>query len=427
MKQLLFLLCCLEVLFSTWLIGTLGPYASALLLFGISLGIPFLYLRLSSEPASQPTIERWRIPPMAAKVIQWVLFLVISYILFAKLKHLWWYFQKYGDPVSSSDVIPQIQALVTRFLAGEQPYYTIHFKEYDLFPTYLPMQWMPYILTELAHKDYRWVPAIALWGASLYYFLNNRTRGAASVWQLLVPVWPLVVWYVFMIHDNKVYVYTVEGLIAAYYFFVAQRIHKPNVLMLAVGISLCLLSRYSIVFWVPLCMALYFVAGRRREAFFICAIAALFFVAFYWYPFLRKDSSIFMSGYAYHTRAALGEWLRDLQVFDGGVYLRNGMGFTCFAFALLPGDPAQILATYKVIHLAACGLTVAGLFWFYVRRRAVYALPDFLLFSFKVYLTVFYTFIQIPYKYLFFVPVIVSAVLLGRVWTAKQSERIPGV
>src|SRR5436190_1630885 len=106
MKQLLFFLCCCEVLFSTWLINTLGPYVSSLLVFSISIGIAFLYLKISAQPAlATPPGEPWKISPRVATIIQWVFFIVLSYIIFAKLKHLWWYFQKYGDPISGSDVI----------------------------------------------------------------------------------------------------------------------------------------------------------------------------------------------------------------------------------------------------------------------------------------------------------------------------------
>ncbi len=143
---------------------------------------------------------------------------------------------------------------------------------------------------------------------------------------------------------------------------------------------------------------------------------------FYWLPFLRRDGMVFMNGYAYHTKAAYNEWMRDLKVFGGQVYLYNGLGFTCFAMKWLPGNAGHQLMLYKNIHIIACVLTVTGLGWYYIRKRAVYELHTFLLFSFKVYLTVFYTFIQIPYKYLFFVPVVVSAALLGRVFREDSTE-----
>jgi hypothetical protein len=215
------------------------------------------------------------------------------------------------------------------------------------------------------------------------------------------------------VHDNEIFIFGVEGLLAGYYLFVAESISKRSIIPLAIGISLCLLSRYSIIFWVPLCVLLCFVAANRKNALIICLTVLLFFVAFYWFPFLRKDASIFMKGYAYHTNAAYYEWLRDLNVYGGKVYLFNGLGFTAYAMKFVSGDLHFKLAFYKTLHLSLCILTVSGLGWYYIRSRQRYPLRVFLLFSFKVYLAVFYAFIQIPYKYLYFVPIIVSASLLG--------------
>jgi hypothetical protein len=421
MKHLFVLLCCLEVLFATYLTGLFGPFVSPIVFFGLATGIGFLYLKIVSTPAIAPVTGTTQIvSPRLLAGIQWVLFLACSFVIFSKLRHFWWYFETYGDPKSSSDVVPQIRALVQRFLQGAQPYFTIHFREYDLFPTYLPFQWFPYILTEWLQLDYRLVPAGALWLVALYYFITRRSLFSDPVWALLIPVWPLLVWGVFMMQDNNMFVFTVEGLVAAYYFMVAESLNRKKYYLLAISIAVCLLSRYSIIFWVPMCVLLLFVTGERKNALIICGTAALFFVVCYWFPFLRRDPAIFMNGYAYHTNAALGEWMRDLKVFGGQVYLYNGLGFSSYALKWLPGDEATILQTYKTIHLTACGVTVAGLGGYYLMNRKKYTLNHYLLFSLKVYLTVFYSFLQIPYKYLIIVPVFVSVAMLGGIWPAKS-------
>ncbi|GAA4465901.1 hypothetical protein GCM10023093_18900 [Nemorincola caseinilytica] len=414
MRQLLFLFCVLEVLFVTWLIGTLGPYASPLVLFGLSIGIAILFLKIATNAGEVRPAPKVLLPPRVLVIVQWVLFFALSYHIFASLKHIWWYEITYHEGRNGgSDVIPQITALVQRFLRGEQPYYAIQFAEYTLYPTYLPLQWLPYIPLELAHKDYRWVPTFAMWGAGLWFFLRNRKTGAGLLWDLLVPIWPLVLWAVFIPHDNRMFLFSVEGLIAAYYFFVAESLRWQRVWAIALSVAVCLLSRYSIVFWVPLCLLLHFVAGKRRDVLIIAITAIVFFVMLYWLPFLRRDASIFINGYTYHTNAARDEWLRDMATHQGQVYLNNGLGFTSFAIRLLPGDVGHALLLYKNVHIAMCILTVLVLALVYMRRTHSYPLYPYLLFSFKVYLAVFYAFIQIPYKYLFFVPVVVSVALLG--------------
>lgn len=414
MKRLLFLLCCLELLFATYLINTLGPYVSSLLLLGISLGIGIVYLKIASQPIVRPEGKLIELSPKVLNILQWVVFALLTYYIFAKLKHLWWYEITYPNPAhGSSDVIPQITTLVQRFLHGEQPYYDIQFPEYTLYPTYLPLQWLPYIPLELAHKDYRWVPTFAMWLACLYYFITHRKSIGNTLWDLAVPYWPIIVWTIFVFHDNLAFVYSVEGLIAAYYFFLAEGIKRRNTVFLAIAVSVCLLSRYSVIFWVPLCLALHFIAGNRKQALIIGGTSLVLFVLIYWYPFLRKDPHIFINGYNYHTKAALLEWMHDLEKNNGSANLFNGLGLTPFAFKFLPGNEAHILTLYKVVHLVACSLCVLILGFLYYRNRGKYSLHVFLLFSFKVYLTIFYVFIQIPYKYLFLVPYFVSVCLLG--------------
>lgn len=414
MKQLLLLLCCLEVLFVTYLINTLGPYVSPILLIGLSGGICYLYLRLSANPqpvAPAPTFA-WLSPKMIS-VLQILGFLVLSYLIFAKLKFLWWYTLTYGDPEGRSDIIPQITMLVQRFLSGEMPYQIIHFSDYDLFPTYMPLQWLPYMLTEWVGKDYRWVPTFAMWFACLYYFLNNRKVRYTSIWEVIVPLWPMMVWLLVILHHNRMFVYTVEGLIAGYYLFVSESVAKKSIWPLAIGIAVCLMSRYSIVLWVPLCVFLLFISGNKKSALIVCLTAVAFFVFLYWLPFLSRDANIYMSGYNYHTKAAYYEWVRDMDVYGGDVYLFNGLGFSSFAMKLIPGDIAHKIQVYKIVHLSMCLLTVAALAWYYVRNKTKYELRTFMLFSLKVYLVVFYAFIQIPYKYLYFIPILVTASLLG--------------
>ena len=411
MKLLLALLCVIELLLGTYFSGVAGPYLSPLLFLGTSIAIAFLYLRLAARP-QWVSLSIIKVPAIAITAAQWALFAGISYLVISKLKFLWWYHLMYHYPEGSSDIIPQIQTLAQRFLAGEQPYHGIQFTGYVLYPTYMPFQWLPYIPLELLHKDYRWLPAIAMLGASFYYFISKRKMEGNILLQLLVPVWPMLVWCVSILYDNNTFIFTVEGLIAAYYLFVAESIGKKNLLPLAIGIGLCLFSRYSIVFWVPLCLSLFYIAGEKKKAFLLAGTALLFFVVSYWWPFLRHDANIFINGYNYHTQAALDEWVRD-KANNGHNYLNNGLGFTSYAVSWFPGDLEHQLAIYKNVLFGICLLTVALLGFYYYRARNRYSLQTYMLFSFKIYIAVFYAFIQIPYRYLYLTPLVVSAALLG--------------
>lgn len=423
MRILLLLLCIFEVMLVTWLRNFAGPYISPLLFLLTSCSIAFVYLRLSTGSAIPA--QSFRIPKNILIVLQLIPFLILSYLVFKTNKTIWWWHATIDKGVDKSDIIPQITSLVKRFLAHEQPYYPIQYPDYTLFPTYLPFQWMPYIITEVLHKDYRWIPVVFLWLASLYFFIKNRSFKESATplaLQILLPVWPLIAWYAIVMYDNDMFKLTVEGLIAAYYLFVVVNIGGKWIWPLAIGIAVCLLSRYSIIFWVPLCVGCYYIAGKKKEAAVIVSVFIVLFIACYWFPFLRKDPGIFMKGYEYHTKAAYGEWRNDLQNLHGKFYMYNGFGFTSWALALIPGDLGQVLWVYQKIHLILCLTTVAGLFYYYQKKKGVYDLNTFLLFSFKLYLAIFYAFIQIPYKYLYLVPAIVTSALLVPVFRKDATQ-----
>jgi hypothetical protein len=425
MLLLLLILSLLEIFLVTSLQNFAGPYLSPLLLLIVSLSISFLYLRIRniSDNGIQENNERTK---NVTKILQIVIFCLSSWLIYLHLVKLF-VSNPILDKTFNSDIIPQIKFLVKRYLHGEQPYYTIKFNNYELYPTYLPFQWAPYLLAEWLQTDYRWIPSFAFWFVSLYFFIKNTLieRGNKNlILQLIIPIWPLIVWGLFIKNDNDLVIYSVEALIAAFYLFVSESIFQKYIFQLAIGIAICLFSRYSLIFWAPLCISSYFIKGEKKKALIVIFTLALFFIIFYWFPFLRKDPLIFLKGYAYHTNAAYYEWQGDIEHHAGAVYLFNGLGFTAWAMKLIPGSLYHILNTYRFIHILLCVLIIITLLFYLIRMRRTINLQVFLLFSFKIYLSVFYAFIQIPYKYLYIVPVIVSASLLIDALNKKNNYSI---
>ena len=426
MRYFLMALCLLEVLLITWFRNIAGPFISPLLLLDTSMAVGLLYFLIQLQDKEIKTTvpkKEAAINPHNIVIAQVAAFIIISSLVLLRLYFVF-HSVYHGNEDNHSDIIPQIVYFVNRFNAGLQPYYTIHFPGYDLFPTYLPLQWMPYLIAEWTHMDYRWIPALFLWLASLYFFIRNYKLSDPStptVIKIFLPTWPLIVWLILVKHNSDMFRFTVEALVAAYYLVVATSIGQRRTMPLAMGIAACLLSRYSIIFWVPLCIACYLLAGEKKKAVVIVLTCLAFFGVFYWWPFLRKEPSVFLAGYQYHSIAAVREWTRDMAVSDGKVYIYNGLGFTSWAIKFGHGSLEQVVATYQRVHLAACSITIISLLAYYIRKRRIIPTDAFLLFSFKVYLAIFYAFIQIPYKYLFFVPLIVSSALVAGVWKMNDT------
>lgn len=151
----------------------------------------------------------------------------------------------------------------------------------------------------------------------------------------------------------------------------------------------------------------------------MCGIIVLIILVTYVLPFLSHDAQIFIKGYNYYTDAAIGEWKNGDQ--NKFWHLGNGLGFTKWMFALGNSLPLEKkLFLYQKIHIAACILSVLVLMMIYLSKK--HPAKSFLLFSLKVYLAVFYAFIQVPYKYLFIVPVVVSSVLLLYTFSQQRLE-----
>ncbi len=299
---------------------------------------------------------------------------------------------------AGSDVIPTIEVAVNRLLHGETVYATIDKWGYDLPLTYLPMQWLPYMPAELLHFDYRWIAAIIF--AIAAFVVVGRSSRVAPRHGLAAALLILYLGWMLLEHDTGILSMTVELMVAGYYMLLIAGISGRNPWLRGAAIAVCLLSRYSVVLWLPLWAAIEFFAVDRKDFFRSCAAILLIVVGIYVVPFLSNDWGAFYRGYQYYDRAALGEWNN---LGDNGVpyQLNNGLGFARLFYQKLAGYtvPDRIRSLQKV-HLVVClGSTlIMGIGYWLLRSRIHPRI--FLLASFKIYLSLFLAFIQVPYPYL---------------------------
>ncbi|MDX2001483.1 MAG: hypothetical protein SFW35_03575 [Chitinophagales bacterium] len=319
-------------------------------------------------------------------------------------------FTDYAIDAKYSDIIPQIQTMVSRLLHGQLPYQIIHFQNYDLFPTYQPLQWLPFTLAEWGHFDYRWI-ALAIWLLAVGVFVWKAVKiGHPMVY--LQTALPFLFFIFIKAKEPTLFAWTMEIMIAGYYLLLALSISSRSIYIIAGGIILCLLSRYSLVFWLPLYFLVLLFSWNRQRTLMAAGLVLIGVLLIYVLPFLSQDAGIFIKGYQYHTGAALGEW----QHYDGGTkphHLFQGIGFACYFFDFAPGNLEQKLSLLKMVHLALSGSVVILLGLLYFFKLRTYLEPRrFLLASLNIYLVVFYSFIQIPYQYLMIVPLFASLPLL---------------
>lgn len=315
--------------------------------------------------------------------------------------------QHIPESVELSDVVPQVDSLSSRFLHHQFPYATIAFgkptAQWFMPPTYMPMQWMPYCVPVACHIDIRWF-ALFLCSVSillLVWKIRNRIslEHALSLCLLNIPL-VLSIW-------NLDAIKTVEAGIAALYLLIPVFIWRKQYYAVGLLITLCLLSRFSILYWVPFYL-LVILLKEKRLALLQLGIMVLGIIGVYMLPFLLHHPTIFMDAMHYHTMASIGEWSHMNQ--EGlPCHLFNGQGLAFLFYQLNSYSIATRIFFVQVVQFMTSIVLLVSLFMYYIKRKsyASFNLERFLIFSYMLFIVLFYTFMQIPYKYLFLVPTMV--------------------
>ena len=310
--------------------------------------------------------------------------------------------------VKTSDVIPTVIELCTRFNDGSFVYEPIEKFGYHLPVTYLPMQWMPFLLAEQGEFDYRWI-AIGIWLIAALILMWHSFRSQQIAVRIVGPLLLLAAYYFISFQQKEIVANVIELMVAGYYMLLMYSLGGKNAALRGLMIGICLMSRYSLLLWLPLAAVVVFMNESRRQFWISAGTCLLFVLIIYIIPFLSKDWNAFYRGYKYYDLSALGEW-QHLNPSTGKPYhLYAGHGIAYFFYEHFPqlSLPDKIKRLQKAHLLMSLGTTtLLTVFYFLVRRRIDYRM--YLLFSFKIYLAVFLFLIQVPYLYLMIVSFFVS-------------------
>lgn len=333
------------------------------------------------------------------------------------------------NPINSklSDVIPSIQVLVDRYLNNISIYSTpIPFDGYEVPPTYLPFQWGPFVIASYFNLDFRaFAFVILLIGIIIYHInvINKKSIGSYTMILLLVPFLTLIS---FLYYSSFEFIHTIETMVIGFYLIFIASIFSKSTLLKSGALLLCLLSRFSLLLWLPLYIYVLY-SENKKDAFKVIVYTGIGLSIFYIYPYLYNDWGAFFRGYNYYTKAALAEWKgQDWQALgDNPAQLFKGVGLTSIFYKIYQQNITLGLSILQKFHLIISLLTTTLLIIYYRYKSKKYIHMDngiFLLFSFKIYLTIFYSFIQVPYKYLYFVPIFISIYILMYVLTGLNNN-----
>ena len=386
--------------------GCLGPYVSPLVFGGAGLLLGGAGLGLLRD---QPL--RWVRDARAVRRVGWIGAAWLGGAVLVLSRQIRTVLDTPID-VHSSDVIPIVQAYVSRFRSGEVVYRYLTTLPYPLFPNHLPLQWLPYVPAQRLGFDFRWMSWFLLLGPGLGAYLLALWRRPGRWYSFgLRALVPALVLLLFNRTDGYMYALVLEPTIIAYYFVLAASVLSGRWWAQGLALALCLLSRYSVVFWVPLFLWMLWRQAGPRHTLLVTAIVAAGITGIYLVPFFLPDPTIFGHALAEYRVATLGEWSRLDAATGLPTHVSNGLNLLPGLYRL-PLSLEDKVSWAQRLHAAAAGGTALVLAAFYARLGRRYDYRALAILFLKIYLVVFYLFIQIPYAYLISLSVLLSAFVL---------------
>ncbi|MDP1728143.1 MAG: hypothetical protein Q8M15_15255 [Bacteroidota bacterium] len=352
----------------------------------------------------------------------WLIFSGLSLIFI-----FWSYiiFQKNPVAINQSDIIPFIRdVMVKRFLSGETVYAPVIFNGYPtaFTPNYLPFQWGPFLVTAVLNIDLRWTYVIMFLGATAFYVYHlTKKEEPVSKWLLNVFL-PFIVVFSIYLKQARDAAHTIEILIMSYYLFLASSLFVKSNLIRALALTFPVLSRFSFLFWLPV----YFYSGLRahwKKYLSLGLIFTGFILLFFIVPFVIPNPSFLKTFNDIYLDGAIGEWSGQSwqQPGDRPFQLFQGMGFASWFYYFFEGSLIEKILALKMTLMGACIISMFLPVLFFNKARKVISHQLFSLLALKFCLTLFYAFILVPYIYLFWVPLMVSVVIISRMNERTES------
>lgn len=377
-------------------------YASSILFFAAETGICLLPLwrRKHSEQTgttSDETKTQWYV---TAIILLFGMFTTIYFLNnFIRLIH--------RTPIDFwiADMLPHIQSACERLLAGKK-IYTVAPEIWDgccVLP-YLPAMWFPFLPGVMLGFDIRWIP-VALFLPVFWWLIGELRRfNSARFFMIAAPLFLSLFWLIdaSLFKIIGFWIWTEEGLVAAYFLFLGLTLMYRNPYWIAFAISLCILSRYSLLFWVPLYFVWQWMDGQKEKALKSAMGVFTIVLVTFIIPFFIWQPMYFINIPALYRLHVHDFWTITLQI------------KTILVVGLWKFFTYEQINLLRTLQVAGCVLGPILCFYLYHQRgiktntrRNLTALC-----SLKLSLVFFYNLLEYPFDYLFVIPVILSFPIL---------------
>ncbi|HEX4851393.1 MAG TPA: hypothetical protein VFV08_11330 [Puia sp.] len=339
--------------------------------------------------------------------------LLAAMIVLAFLTASYWFDEIPIDP-DYADMLPVIRTMNERFLNGHwrHIYDTIPEVWNGTRPIYLPAMWLPFLPSVMFHFDMRWitVTGILLAFSIFLYFLRLGKTFSSSYVAVLIAA--LLFWWLFAENDVHGFItLSEEGVIVLYYSILVVAIVSGNISFIAVATSLCVLSRYALVGWIPAFIICLYLQGKRKYIMKYIGIGILCFLIFFilpfgWKPFVQLSQ--LPSQYVGFSKLV---WKDSPEVF----WLSLGV-------AKFFGPERVALLHWTLIILTWTIPTLFLLSNYWLRKNRNWT--NLAVASLKISVVIFYNFIDVPYLYLFYTSSFVSLLAVAiQIYSSEEGAR----
>ena len=385
-----------ETLSSTWLLKLNGwaPLLSILyFLSGVTLSI--LLVSFPVVKLVKPAKGWWKKHTIHYRLI------LIGLIALAMYSWCHYWFEEIPIDINNADMLPIIKVMGERFVAGhhKQVYDTIPWIWNGIQPIYLPAMWLPYVPALAMGLDIRWITmAGLLFSFAVFLFLYHpEIHRYLSFFTGVLAF--LLFWWILADNTPGIISVSEEGVVIAYYVLLVLALTSGNPWWIGVMASLCMLSRYSLVGWIP-AYTLYLLLGKKWKQIGIFALTGILcFILLFLLPVGGQTFMRLAKLPGNYIAFAARVWRDSPDVFS-----------TSPGFAYFFGAKGIVLLHRLLIALSF--IAPAAFVLYCYRRKKRQPLANIPLAALKLSLVIFYCFIDVPYLYLFYTSSFVSLVIV---------------
>jgi hypothetical protein len=319
-----------------------------------------------------------------------------------------------------ADMLPIIKIMSERFIHGawNQVYDVIPEIWGGMHPIYLPAMWLPFSIPVFFDADPRWTTVIALFILTCLFIwrIQPLHRKSAPIFFAAF----LLIWWLLNARNSGLLIYTEEGVVILFYSFLALALFSKNGWLIGMATSLCVLSRYSLVGWIPAMLVFYIYIKDFKNLLRITLMGILFFMVLVLIPFGWKTFLTLTSIPSEYISFSERVW-RD-QV--NNVVFYQSLGFAKFF------GPKNIALQHHLLIISALTIPTVFMVICLTLVKRFHLQRDHLpIATLKITLVIFYTLVDVPYLYLFYTGsflslFLVTNLLVGErpIWTLKKTD-----